>query len=656
MSKMNRNSKLYEQVLYYNEHAYPYQCLAQPWWVRTDPPPPYHPRHGCKIETLNCGERVFNRIARDLRQAKRSVDIITWGFDPGMELVRDGRDKGLRYGDLLMKIASRDQNPVQVRLVVWHDHILTQRQMKNIPGFYGTRFPSIGCASGGYYDPAHQRYNAEWFEQVSLGAVPNIGFHVRELPDSLLAQLLSDESSPWTPKAIIAKMYPTHHQKMLLIDYEDPESAIGYVMGHNSITDFWDTDKHLFQDPRRELVYKEDPALEDQRAWRQGPSLYPGTTVPRYAPSQSLLDQKQQAVERYVARKDKYKVLKPYQDVSCRLRGPVLHDLKHNFCEAWQESERPTSLFISSTWLIPRPNQSALEEFQKAMKQRLVQEQDPDFVARRKKIKLKAYTLTDGEHSVQLLRTQPLHGEKTIKECYANLTRQINHYIFIQNQYIQYEPWAEHLKECVQRLRAGGYQKPVYVFILTSTPESDGMDEPTYGVAKELGQSATMTWEHDEAVDKARRGKGPDPITPAQMAKRGINVVMGSLWTCATPSPARRLWPDDYEEIYIHSKVAIVDDAAFTLGSANLNLRSMAMDSELNVLSQSHEVAYQLRTDLFEQCTGKMGPEKFGDMKNTFDKWEEMMSINATKKTSGQMLASQIVLFQVERKPGSPIV
>jgi phosphatidylserine/phosphatidylglycerophosphate/cardiolipin synthase-like enzyme len=129
---------------------------------------------------------------------------------------------------------------------------------------------------------------------------------------------------------------------------------------------------------------------------------------------------------------------------------------------------------------------------------------------------------------------------------------------------------------------------------------------------------------------------------------------MGSLWTCA--ETGGKLRPEDYEEIYIHAKVAVVDDAALTIGSGNLNLRSMALDSELNVLSEAKDVAYQLRTDLFSQCTGKMGPVQFGDMTETFKDWNDMATTNADSKTSGAKLKSQLLPFYVDRKPGSPVV
>ena len=649
MGRMNENAKLYEQTLSYSKTAGPYQCLTLPWWVQT-PKPVYFPRHRGSIEPLICGEEVFSRIADDLKAATHSVDIITWGFDPGMVLKRGFEAKdGQRYGDLLMEIATRKKDPVKVRLLVWYDDQVSQTLMKNIPGYYGTRFPAIGCSSEtGFYREGHQKYNAEWFEKICAGEVPNICFHVRTILPELFPRALAGEDVPSSAAAQGTARFPTHHQKMLLVDYEQPARAVGYVMGHNSITDFWDTAAHIYRDPRRETFYRDDPM-----SFNAGPTLdhgagaYLGTV---YRPSEAELETKQRALE--AALKRNAYVAKPYQDVSARVRGPVLYDLNHNFCQAWDESTPPSSYFIEKYWLVTKYLSRNLHKISRSIQKLVHSDPDHDFAKRRKAVQPDAFILRGGEHSTQLLRTQPMHGEKTIKECYANLTRQTHHYIFIQNQYIQYGTWAEHLKICVQNLRKGGFKKPIYVFILTSTPERDGMDIATYDVAQQLGQSTTMKIEHTQAMAQAKKGKGKMPLTPEELAIDGINVVMGSLWTCAQPKPK----PDEYEEIYIHAKVAIVDDAAFTVGSANLNLRSMAIDSELNILSQAKDVSYKLRCDLFLQCSGDPGPTQFGDMEDTFDKWQKRMAANAEAMKSNEPLLSQIVAFHVNRKPGAPLI
>lgn len=644
---MNANANLYEQKLGYNRSVGPYQCLALPWWVRT-PEKVYVPRHGCELEPVICGENLFRRLDQDIRNAKRCIDIISWGFDPGMVLVRGAAAQaGQRAGELLREVASRKEHPVQVRIVIWHDDVAAQFLMKNLPGYYGLQFPAVGCSRSGYYSDDHQFYNAEWFEKARAGELPNIEFRIRKVPASLLKKSLAGESAPGGFSATAAKLYASHHQKMMLIDYLDPQIAAGYVMGHNFVTDFWDTERHLFRDPRRERFHKADPS----KAWKQGQVFVP--SAPGYQPTAEEVNRKQRAVQAYLDKESW--VVKPYQDVSCRVRGPVLWDMNHNFCQAWQESERPKSLIGESGPWSP-PAVRLAQKVTKTVVDAVVPQRGNEFIAQRDSLPSSAFKLDRGQHSAQLLRTQPLHGEKSIKECYANMTRQIQHYIFIQNQYVQYEPWAEHLKQCVQRLRDGGFLKPIYVFILTSTPESAGMDLPTYDVAEKLGQSETMEYEHKQALERAKNGKAPSPSTPEDLAESGINVVMGSLWTCAAQPKVGVLRATDYEEIYIHTKVAIVDDAAFTIGSANLNLRSMVLDSELNVLSDAMDVAFKLRCDLFQQCSGGPGPAQFGSMEKTFGLWRDLLQSNAGRKSTGGVLDGQLVSFHVARKPGAPVV
>jgi phosphatidylserine/phosphatidylglycerophosphate/cardiolipin synthase-like enzyme len=102
--------------------------------------------------------------------------------------------------------------------------------------------------------------------------------------------------------------------------------------------------------------------------------------------------------------------------------------------------------------------------------------------------------------------------------------------------------------------------------------------------------------------------------------------------------------------------VAIVDDAAFTVGSANLNVRSMALDSELNLLSEAKDVAFDLRKRLFDQCTNNVGPAQFGDMEETFTRWLGLMEKNSNAMAKSHPLSGQIAKFHVDRQPGPPVI
>lgn len=647
MGSMDENAGLYSQKVCYSEAVGPYQCLSSPWWVRTSKHGTYPPRHGCQLEPLVCGEAVFGRISGDLVNAHKSVDIITWGFDPGMALARNGwSEGGTRYGDLLKQIATRKDNPVMVRLLVWHDGALAHHHARNNPGYFGARLATIGGYAG-YFSEAHDRYNREWFDEIIAGDVPNISLHVRKVPPGCVNAALEGETYKSSVKGKIGALYPTHHQKMVLIDYEIPDRAVGYVMGHNSTTDFWDTAAHRFRDPLRETLYKKNPADENYQlasavdaAW----NTYERYVRPGFSNQSSSRKAEQEAE---FTRKYGF-TAKPYQDVSLRVRGPILYDLNHNFCHGWSESEPAGSALSLALWM--NPPVAAARSLVDAIDKR--PHPVATLVQSRQKLKPDHFKLRGAQHSAQLMRTQPMYKEKSIKECYANLTRLAQHYIFIQNQYIQYEDWATHLTACAEKLRKAGYTKPIYVFILTSTPEDDGMDIATYDVARQLAQSDTMVIEHAEAVEQAKKNKAKMPITADELEKKGIKALMASMWTC-DPRPTSE---DDYEEIYIHAKVAIVDDAAFTIGSANLNVRSMAFDSELNVLSQAIDVAWDLRRSLFKQCTGDEGPAQFADMQTTFKDWKSLMNKNVKFRSRLLPIAGQILPFHVNRKPGVPVI
>lgn len=649
---MDENERFYKQDLYYDEISAPYSCLVLPWWVR-EYKEIYFPKHNCKIEPLICGEVTFKRIAEDLERAKRSVDIITWGFDPGMVLIR-GRaaEDGVRYGDLLKDIAGRDKSPVTVRIIVWHDDILSQSKMKNIPGYYGSQYPAVGCyMKKEFYGPEHQEYNAKWFSDVKSGKAGTIEFHVRMVPTKYLDTCLLGEKEPTGYMKKISELYATHHQKMVLIDYEIPDSAVGYVMGHNSVTDFWDTEEHIFRDARRERFYNYNSTkiISEANKRAEDFSVTYGTNgengLPTVGYSEAEFSSGYERAWKYID--ERSYVTKPYQDVSCRLRGPILYDLNHNFCEAWAESVAPSSFFYELIGVLLKPFVDRKTE---------AKGKDVKGLDSRRKLDWKSYARNDGTHSVQLLRTQPIHKEKSIRECYANLTRQMQHYIFIQNQYVQYDTWSSYLMKCVSRLRDNKFLKPIYVFILTSTPEDKGMDIPTYDTISVLGQSDSMKVENKKSIDNASKGKGKLPVSLEAMKAYGINVVVGSLWTCKKVAGSLKLNPEEYEEIYIHAKVAVVDDAAFTIGSANLNLRSMAIDSELNILSNSSEVAFELRRDLFRQCSKQSGPDCFGSMSKTYQDWLAMMKRNENFKDRGIMLESMLLPFFVDREPGEPVV
>lgn len=92
-----------------------------------------HPiTHNNKLTLHVCGKDGFAAIAKDIKEAKESIDLVCWGFDPGMELTRNGYTwpRAETYGDLLIAAGRRG---VRVRLLVWYSWIGGKKQ-KHMPG------------------------------------------------------------------------------------------------------------------------------------------------------------------------------------------------------------------------------------------------------------------------------------------------------------------------------------------------------------------------------------------------------------------------------------------------------------------------------------------------------------------------------------------
>ncbi len=108
--------------------------------------------------------------------------------------------------------------------------------------------------------------------------------------------------------------------------------------------------------------------------------------------------------------------------------------------------------------------------------------------------------------------------------------------------------------------------------------------------------------------------------------------------------------------IYIHSKLLLVDDCLMSLGSANLNQRSMAADSEINVCTDSIPHNRDLRQRVWAMQTdgkfngGTSTPTQMA-MSDIFSKWEKLARDNANFIVKGQpsKIQGHLVAFRDDR-------
>ena len=618
-----------------------------------------HPiTHNNKLTLFICGQEAFADIAGEIAKAKHSVDLCCWGFDPGMELVRGNSatwPRGDTFGDLLIAAARRH---VRVRLLIWHDRIGSP-MVHNMPGHShgtspwktdGQRADDISAKAslamlqeavrkklvlssafrGDIVRPedipmlAREEYCYSWYAAAFHGLLEGLEIRLRHGDSTAISKSIATEINQ--PRGLTMgeiekpgmQYLGTHHQKPVLIDFDHEEGtkAVGYVMGLNSVTDYWDTTAHLLDDTRRE-----QGGVNERRECLQGMTADGG-----------------------------FATLKPYQDYACRIDGgKALIALYNNFVKAWDRAIDDRTRSASTDCVsqeLPCGSPPA----------RLLREARKD------------------DSTVQIVLTQPEEQDKTIKETYFRAVTQASlaaGYLYVENQYFQYEDWAAHLlaerKKVVAAWKAGSVKAgktmrdmPVmHVFIVIPVPERAQMVPRTHDTLAALGQHAGMTGQNTMIDDynkrpktrRVRAGFGifteaevklPDVVRhsnginkPGAMtleSEFGLKVSVAMLNVSAFDKDRWR-----YREIYIHSKLMLVDDVFMTLGSANLNQRSMAVDSEINIATDDHRVARDLRKRVWRMHSGGLvdgGGGTKAEIVSAFGKWVELMGENRGRKKS----------------------
>jgi phosphatidylserine/phosphatidylglycerophosphate/cardiolipin synthase-like enzyme len=124
----------------------------------------------------------------------------------------------------------------------------------------------------------------------------------------------------------------------------------------------------------------------------------------------------------------------------------------------------------------------------------------------------------------------------------------------------------------------------------------------------------------------------------------GLEVHICTLVPSDTPKG--RPW----DEVYIHSKLMIIDDVFVTHGSANVNLRSMEVDSELNIFHESMRVTQPLREKLWRIHAGEDGvgtKDKNGRLNAdvAYEAWGEVILNNKDLRSEGRAPCASLVEF-----------
>lgn len=92
----------------------------------------------------------------------------------------------------------------------------------------------------------------------------------------------------------------------------------------------------------------------------------------------------------------------------------------------------------------------------------------------------------------------------------------------------------------------------------------------------------------------------------------------------------------DNQQVYVHSKLLIIDDTFASIGSANSNPRSYRVDTELDFVWYEATIAKKLRTDLWNEMLGKPATMKRWKPSQFVAKWTAIAKKNISGSASAQ--------------------
>ena len=599
------------------------QCrITPPWFVQNTE---YQPVQATYKPLVN-GEEAFAAVHHAIENAKKSVDIICWGFQPSMYFIRDGKHPCI--GELLIQMVRKG---VEVRVLGWEmpGNTAGLNGEANLPGKGLIRFSD---RAGQTATQQQYEYDKVWFSLCRPPPIRNQDFFAQRCDTSsdYFSACLPPLTEPMPQfvsrgfglidraeiayraalqaqdkdisAATIATLAGTvtHHQKTVLVDYELPERAIGFVMGHNSLDEYWDTDAHSSQH-RSGLPSDWGP----DEGWRG--------KLPR-------------------------------QDISSQITGPILEHLHENFAKAWRSETGYDLLAVRNAKAVAK--------------------------------KLKPRPAYGTPIMAQLLRTQAQDKRRDIERLYLQAINNATQFIYIENQYFRWPPLAKAIVKIAKSQIKGGRKPelhgPLHLFVITNVTDEGigsgtvnthrmldilGRADAIPGIAKlrkieqlkkeilpgsgnygSIGYGSHLQNMDENIAEFQKKEQEILDSEIKQMDIPGLKVHICSL--VAPDSP-----PANWMPVYIHSKLMIIDDIFTTHGSANINTRSMQVDSEMNIAHEWASVTTKMRRRLWkihtklhdgesesfknERIECKDNPSKWGsDINDAFDEWDKLLKRN----------------------------
>ena len=120
---------------------------------------------------------------------------------------------------------------------------------------------------------------------------------------------------------------------------------------------------------------------------------------------------------------------------------------------------------------------------------------------------------------------------------------------------------------------------------------------------EDLGKEQNQKQADRRSEDDKKLASGVDLAVSSPGDGPTVKVLICTLVAPDTPKGV------PWVPVYVHAKLNIIDDAFTTLGSANINFRSMNVDSEINIALENGQIATELRQTLWGLHTATRGTD-----------------------------------------------
>jgi phosphatidylserine/phosphatidylglycerophosphate/cardiolipin synthase-like enzyme len=240
----------------------------------------------------------------------------------------------------------------------------------------------------------------------------------------------------------------------------------------------------------------------------------------------------------------------PWHDIHTRLEGPIVADVERNIIQRWNSVAPRHRL---AAW--PEPSEPAYAAVATGVPAQIIRSIPP-----------KTYSFAR-------------RGVATIYHAYLRAIAIATSYIYLESQYL----WMDVFAGLDNTLWAGRDARMKRLLDTLASALDRGVptalilpDHPNCG--REFSDSA-LTYVREQISPAARERFTVFTLGNSEGAKGAMR----------------------YRPVYVHAKLAIVDDRWWTVGSANLNSRGMHADAEINVSTLDPVGARTLRLRLWHE-------------------------------------------------------